>query len=113
MCHRHRRQIGLRLAAGQQVVHLFRASDACGGRGHGAEIVSVDLDGNISANACDQFVEPQFDRLAELVKVADETAEGALHLRDQLVLGEDDGPASAPAKDLELSVLRDDVEMGR
>ena len=50
------------------------------------EIVAIELDGDIRANARYQFVETQLDRLAEFKGVPDFTGDRGLNLRNELLL---------------------------
>ena len=53
---------------------------------HLVEVVPVELDGHVAANARDQFVETKLDRLADFIKLAELAASGFLDTLDDIGL---------------------------
>src|SRR3546814_7941923 len=57
---------------------------------HLVEIVAVEFDGHIATNAGDQFVEAQFDGLADFIKLPELAARNLFDLFDHIGFGLDD-----------------------
>src|SRR3546814_7589888 len=63
-----------------------------GGLRHLVEIVAVELDRHVAADARDQFVEPQLNGLADFVKLSELTASSLLDAFNHVSLGRACGP---------------------
>ena len=61
--------------------------DFAGGLGHDREVVAVDFDRDIGADAGDEFVEAHLDGLGELVVVAGDGLRGGFHGGDEVGFG--------------------------